>query len=300
MAGDKLAPWVFDQCSKLDHSCTDSKCCLGMDVQCYEKDEFYAQCRRSCEPGVHTDDGNETWSCRTLGARSYGLAIKGFPSLFCFAVVRTTGYERDLMKAQHEQGAGIFDCDSFSILTADSNATIDHVLSVQFAGAPIVQSVDNTAGNTELFVHAWKQVIAQGTWKDHAFTVKADPDAVFVPKRLRWHLGPQVGRNMFIVNCPLWNMIYGALEVYSFLAIEAWSQRGHSCEAPANFGEDKYMTNCMDFLGVMRVRDDTVLGDKLCNTFTSCDNPDNAAFHPFKDISSWTQCWNQAKATDSR
>merc|ERR1740121_750350 len=67
MAGDKLAPWVFDQCSKLDHSCTDSKCCLGMDVQCYEKDEFYAQCRRSCEPGVHTDDGNETWSCRTLG-----------------------------------------------------------------------------------------------------------------------------------------------------------------------------------------------------------------------------------------
>merc|ERR1711972_1239828 len=85
-------------------------------------------------------------------------------------------------------------------------------------------------------------------------------------------------------------MIYGALEVFSFKAVEQWVWRGHLCEAPANFGEDKYMTNCMDFLGVMRVRDDTVLGDKLCHSFTSCDNPQNAAFHPFKDVTSWMQC----------
>jgi len=87
-------------------------------------------------------------------------------------------------------------------------------------------------------------------------------------------------------------------EVFSFAAIEEWSHRGHSCAAPANFGEDKYMTQCMDFLGVMRVNDDNVLGDQLCHTFTSCDNPMNAAFHPFKDIDRWMECWKQAENKD--
>lgn len=67
------------------------RCCLGMDVQCYEKDSNWAQCRSECVPGAHADDNNGVWSCNKLGPRSYGMSTKGFPSLYCFAVIRTNG-----------------------------------------------------------------------------------------------------------------------------------------------------------------------------------------------------------------
>jgi len=294
MSGGKLSPWVFDQCSKKDQDCAKSRCCLGMDLQCYEKDKYYAQCRRTCTPGKNPMDHNETWSCKELGPRSYGLAVKGFPSMYCFSVLRIGSYEEGLLQSQIKRGTGITQCDHFGLYTADSNKSIEGVQTVTFSGAPIVQSVDNTAGNTRLFINAWRQVVADGQWAQHSFTVKADPDAVFLPERLRWHLADFVGKKMFIVNCPLWNMIYGALEVFSFSAVEEWASRGDQCASPDNIGEDKYMTNCMDFLHVMRVRDDTVLGDMLCHTFTTCENDRNVAYHPFKDVGSWNQCWDQA------
>jgi hypothetical protein len=267
-----------------------------MDMQCYEKDEYWAQCLQSCTPGAHPEDNNENWTCTELGLRSYGLALKGSPSLFCFSVIRTAGYEVGLMEAQKAKNAGIFACDAFSLFTADGTTTVGGVPTLRFQGAPIVQSVDNTAGNTKLFVNAWNVVIGDGKWKLHAFTVKVDPDAVFFAERLRWHMAPYLGQKVFVINCHKGDMVYGALEIYSFAAIQDWALRGKTCAAPNNFGEDKYMTTCMDHLGVTRIHDESVLGDKLCGTFSGCQNGWNAAFHPFKDIASWEGCWNQANA----
>lgn len=292
----KLSQWALTHCTREYGNCLESKCCLGMGTQCYQKDESYAQCRESCEPGEHAEDNNATWTCDVLSPQSFGLALVGGPSLFCFVVVRPGSYEEGLVAAQHQRGAGIFACDGFSVMTPDANMTLDGVATVAFTGAPIVKSVDNTAGNTWLFVHAWQKVIDGGQWKDHAFTVKADPDAVFLPDRLRRHLEWHVGERVFVVNCPLWDMIYGALEVFSHAAMLDWSYRGKECEAPNDFGEDKYMTYCMDHLNVTRVRDNLVLGDKLCHSFTSCNNLQNAAFHPFKDVDSWLQCLDDALA----
>lgn len=204
------------------------------------------------------------------------------------------GYELDLINAQSEKDGGIFACDDYSLLTADGQVEVRGEQSTQFPGAEIVTSVDGTAGNTQLFVNAWTKVVEVGKWRDHAFTVKADPDAVLIPQKLRWHLADFVGKSMFVVNCPVWNMIYGALEVFSFTAIEKWSHQGHTCKAPNDFGEDKYMTQCMDHLKISRVNDWGVVGDKLCGTFTDCTALANAAFHPFKDVWSWTDCWQRA------
>jgi hypothetical protein len=292
--GGKIADWALKSCGRINEGCSESKCCLGMDVQCFAKNDVWAQCRQSCVAGKHADDHNDTWSCEPLGPRSYGLATKGSPSLFCFSVLRTAGYEVGLMAAQKEKGAGIFACDDHSLLTADGTTTVGGEETIQFTGAPIVTSIDGTAGNTFLFVNAWKVITGGTKWRDHSFTAKVDPDAVFFPERLRWHVAAHNGEKVFVINCHRGDMIYGALEVYSFSAIQDWSFRGKDCNTPNNYGEDKYMTQCMDFLGVTRLRDESVLGDKLCHTFSGCGMGWNAAFHPFKDVASWTQCWNEA------
>lgn len=293
-AHGKLAPWVLGQCSKPNEGCMDSRCCLGMDMQCYAKNEYWAICKQTCTPGKNKFDNNDEWNCTELGPRGYGLAVKGYPPLYCFAVFQIYGYEKDLINKAREKNGGIFACDEYSLLTADSETTIWGEKTTNFPGAPIVGSVDGTAGNTRLFVNAWKKVVEIGKFRNHAFTVKADPDAVFLPQKLRWHLGDFVGKSMFIVNCPKWNMIYGSLEVFSTKAMQTWSEQGHTCKAPENFGEDKYMTQCMDHLKVMRVQDWGVVGDKLCGTFSDCKSLPNAAFHPFKDTWSWEHCWQEA------
>lgn len=265
-----------------------------MDMQCYQKNELWATCKQTCTPGKNTFDNDEIWSCKPLGPRSYGLALKGDPAVYCFSVLQVYGYEVDLINAAREKEAGIFACDEYSLLTADGQTQIWGEDTTQFQGAAVIGSVDGTAGNTRLFVNAWTKVVEIGKWRNHAFTVKVDPDAVFLPQKLRWHLGSFVGKSMFVVNCPAWNMIYGALEVFSFAAIQTWSQRGGTCNAPDDFGEDKYMTQCMDHLGVMRVNDWGIVGDQLCGTFTDCRSLSAAAFHPFKDTWGWLDCWQTA------
>jgi len=251
-------------------------------------------CMQTCEAGKHKEDNNDEWSCKQVSPKSYGLATKGYPSMYCFSVFQINGYEQALININLERQAGIFACDEYDLLTQDGSTQIGDYDTIPFTGAEIVTSIDGTAGNTFLFVNAWKAVLGSNKWNNHAFTVKVDPDAVFVPSHLRPHLTHYVDENMFVINCHVGDMIYGALEVFSFRAIREWKNRRGECNTPNNFGEDKYMTQCMDHLGVSRVHDETVMGDKLCGTFSDCGNGRNAAFHPFKDVGSFTECMNIA------
>jgi len=292
--GSRVPDWALEKCGKLGEGCQDSKCCLGMDVACYSKNDDWAMCMQTCEPGQHAEDKNATWNCNQIGPRSYGLATKGFPSLYCFSVLRVAGYEKQLMQANSDRQSGIFACDEFDLLTADGQTTVGDVKTINFPGAEIVTSIDGTAGNTWLFVNAWNAVINNKKWKNHAFIAKVDPDAVFIPDRVRTHMHAYVDENVFVINCMVGDMIYGALEVFSYEAINQWTVRKGECNTPNVFGEDKYMTQCMDTLGVTRVHDTGIMGDKLCGTFSDCGNGVNAAFHPFKDVASWTACMDQA------
>lgn len=305
----KMSPWVLNKCNLPYEGCKDSRCCLGTNMQCYAKNKDWAACMESCKPGPNPFDKNETWSCKEMGPRSYGLALKGFPSMYCFALMRPDSYENGLIQGQLAKRTGIFDCDDFAVLTADQSVTVGDgpngpVVSIQFQGAEVVQSQDNTAGNTELFVHAWEALIAAETWKNHSWIVKADPDAVVIPMRLRWHLAPHTGEHVFVLNCnkypgPNYPMVYGALEVFANSAIKAWAEHHQDCYAPNTYGEDFYMTRCMDHLGVGRLLDEKVLGDNLCMG-SNCADGWIAAFHPYKDSKTWDECYNTAVAMNPK
>jgi len=113
----KVASWVPEKCAWDATDCKGSRCCIGMNKQCFAKNDDYATCLESCQPGRHPEDNNETWSCAQLSPRSKGLAIKGTPSLWCWSLFQPDSYEMGIMQNQLKQGIGIFDCDGFVTLS---------------------------------------------------------------------------------------------------------------------------------------------------------------------------------------
>lgn len=119
------------------------------------------------------------------------LSALAAPLLFCFSLMRPVGYELGLLSAQLARRAGIFGCDEFAVF---SNSTIplgtDGETNVSTMSVPGELSVPfggqwNTALNTGVFVRVWRAVGDLGRYQSCSWTVKADPDSVFLPSRLR-------------------------------------------------------------------------------------------------------------------
>lgn len=305
---DRVAPWVKEKCGWDQNDCSKVRCCLGMNKQCFQKNDNWAMCKESCTAGKHIDDNNETWSCRPLGPRSNGLTTKGAPSMFCWALFRTTVYEMDLLQLQLDKTLGIFQCDGQLLLSTDDPVVLgryegEEVKSRKVEQADITTSVDGTAGNAKLFINAWNVIIEDGRWNNFAWTIKVDPDAVLVPNRLRTHLSPHRNEVMYFLNCnafpssPDFPMMYGALEVLSWGAMDTYVRNSWICmRDQAQFiplwGEDRFMKKCLDMLGVAAVTDFAIVGDGVC-TGVDCGSG-TAAFHPFKSVALWQECWDTA------
>jgi len=306
-----VGTWVKDTCAWDGMDCSKSRCCVGMNKQCFEKDEDWAVCKEDCTAGMDPFDNNETWSCRPLGKRSFGLPTKGTPPIFCWSLFQTTTYEFDIMKLQLEKNAGIFQCDDFALLSTDEVTVVgkdadgNDLKTLKVEPAEITVSVDGTAGNAELFINCWNVIVQDGRWNNHAWTLKVDPDAVLIPDRTRQHLAPYVMENVYVVNCnkfpssPNFPMMYGSLEIFSWRAMQTYANNMHLCMEDMammlpQWGEDYFMTHCLDHIGVGRISDFTSVGDGVC-TGANCGDGAFGAFHPFKTADSWGECWDQAQ-----
>merc|ERR1719433_578374 len=85
----------------------------------------------------------------------------------------------------------------------------------------------HTAMNTDIFIRVWDAVIDLGIWKHHAWTVKADPDSVFFPARLRQMLVDEPAGLIYLNNCKYG--LHGPIEVLSQQALSAYANRGRAC-----------------------------------------------------------------------
>jgi len=65
MAERRKAPW---ECSWDGFACSDTRCCSKPGSRCYQKNDFWAACRPSCEPGeeMEGDEAGGKWSCKPL------------------------------------------------------------------------------------------------------------------------------------------------------------------------------------------------------------------------------------------
>jgi len=296
-----LSAWVEKTCGEqYSESCLESKCCKNIGDGCFEKNKDYATCMPECAPGKHEgDEGN--WTCKQLGPVTH----RPYPSLFCFHVIQSAGYEPGLVGASMGSGAGIWECDKYALFSTDKFMVGEGdsaTETVTFEPAEVGQSKDYTAANAHLFMNVWESVRNQGLYKETDWTIKVDPDAVLIPSRLRKRLDKFTGRKGYVVNCakpymPEGPMMFGALEAFSRLAMDVYMWKTEECKNGLpwqQWGEDLYMGKCMEKLGVERLNDWQIYSDGVCRGVDGGD-PDAAAFHPMKDVDSWMGCLEQTR-----
>eukprot|EP00429_Kryptoperidinium_foliaceum_P086107 CAMPEP_0176191374 /NCGR_PEP_ID=MMETSP0121_2-20121125/4428_1 /TAXON_ID=160619 /ORGANISM="Kryptoperidinium foliaceum, Strain CCMP 1326" /LENGTH=806 /DNA_ID=CAMNT_0017530039 /DNA_START=1 /DNA_END=2421 /DNA_ORIENTATION=- len=101
---------------------------------------------------------------------------------------------------------------------------------------------------------------------------------------------------MFLVNCRFG--LHGPIEVLSREAVEVFINNIPECDVlKANpWGEDKYLDHCLQLLGVRRVLEFELLNEIACGQSSVQCTASNVAFHPFKGIGEYFQCFGTAKS----
>jgi hypothetical protein len=231
-------------------------------------------------------------------------------SMFCFALMQPDSYEQQLLKFQSQQQTNIFGCDAYAIYS-NRVIPIDDGVETHVVDSTLKCGMGGefgTALNLDIFIVVWNKVIEEGTYLQSNWTVKSDPDSVFLPERLRVILSiyQEEKTGIYMNNCKYG--LHGPLEVFSANAVTAWGNgykqcQQHfeeKCKGDCMWGEDLFVDQCLwKVLGARRVSDFRLILEDHCDPpedWQTCSDPSIAAFHPFKNVSSYTQCMNAANA----
>jgi len=219
-----------------------------------------------------------------------------------------TTYEADIMRKAiaTDGGVGIFACEEYDVYSSQGNVWLGDgpngaVRTQHFDPAPVTRSVDGTAGNMALFMNVWEAVKWIGRYKMTDWTIKADPDAVIFADRLRTHLGN--GNNpSFIVNCnkpdimaSTGPMMFGSLEAVSRAGLQKYYDNEQACKNHWDYGEDRWLDDCLKKVGVSPVQDFGIIGDQVCTKPPGSPCTDGKpAYHMYKSVGAWLNCYHQA------
>merc|ERR1712150_284316 len=102
--------------------------------------------------------------------------------------------------------------------------------------------------NSDLFLKVWERIRVDARYKAADWTVKVDPGTVFFPDRLRARLGSKSharSHATFYANCAANedvqaaerpHFMYGAIEIFSTAAVEAFFQGADRCKGEVGLG----------------------------------------------------------------
>merc|ERR1719291_1432001 len=206
--------------------------------------------------------------------------------MYCFMAYLPDSYEQRLMELARENKASIFACDAQDVFETWQSGMVSW------------GSQETTLQNTDVFIDVWRQVKKTGTLWSYSWTVKADPDCVLVPFRLKWHLEAlKVPKAQAVyvknnnLNASLGNAGFlGAVEVFSREALELYFDWWPDCKKTIGIGggEDGFMKGCMDAMGVGYVVDGGMF--KPDNDPRVCADGNKAAYHPLKVQENYQCC----------
>jgi len=277
----------------------------------YPKPELFSSDKVETFTLPHVTTITTTRPTTTLTKEANGLTTivkPPEPSLFCFSVMLPRSEEQKLVTNQLNRSLSIWACDETMVICKEKvwlgkdkkggdvwtwvNKADDLSIGDLAAGAKT-----NSWLNTLVFIRAFATIIWKGNLWKHDWVVKADPDAVFFPDRLRKHVANYTGKSAYFANCyDKRPRLYGAVEVYSKQAMGAFQDNQKMCQKKLpwhGWGEDYYMEHCLDMIGVRRISDFKLVGDWRCMG-APCTDGWRAAFHPFKDWKSYWHCWCQS------
>lgn len=325
---DQIPNWLALQCSLGRENCAESRCCATRGHQCYAKNDTFALCQPSCSPSQN----GQQWTCAKLGFRvptstststvtsttrtsttittttvtwstSTTTTTTTVMSTFCFAVCRQHDSEGELIKKQHSERIGIFACDDAAVLSTIPWELAPGTQALLFDDAVVGVSDVGFAANARLFQNAWQAVKRDGRYKNYDWTIKVDPDAVLMPNRLWKVLSPHTGKNTFINNCGMFNVsaLYGSLEAVTRPALEEFFLNfDDSCDWMLwrPWGEDLFMQKCFKQMGILGDKELGIVSDQRCwdsalPESQGCRSTEYPAFHPYKSLHNWSQCWNE-------
>jgi len=312
-------------CSVESDNCFWTGCCKTTGHKCYRKHEGFAKCNKTCTPGKQGFT-----NCEEVSQPSVPVKEDLGTSLYCIAVyTANTGStkpstELELLTLQRKYDASIFGCEAQDVF-ADVEVSLGkgtttlkvedllnefHVLKRKGTGSWV---------NWGMFYQVWMKVRDVGKWYNHDYFIKVDPDAVFLPARMRsWLQGRKdTDHGVYYENCKNVQMgFFGNLEVLTKRAIAALLGNLEDCHevyAPcANdgcdwkygpWGEDVWMQRCMDrhFVDKVEAFDETT--DGACEAdrpegqkknkkwhAEDCSRVITAAVHPFKKPTEYFKC----------
>lgn len=225
--------------------------------------------------GTAVDDG--------LGSAEGALGS----SLFCFIVVLPDSGDVALQEIAQQRGAGIYSCDANAVYQGVRTGTYD-TPDGQFSA------------NAGVFAHIWKEVAADGFYKSHDWTVKADPDTVFLAQRVRERLQStgRVDKNeaTYIKNTAIipWGFL-GPIEVMTKAAVDVLTEKVASkCTAGDTEGEDGWLNDCLENHLSIPARVDSNFLYSGCQ-IDSCGDATYVAYHYYKDAGSWGSCLDRMR-----
>jgi len=298
--GDNVETWSCDThgnrtevelgCTWGNEECTVTKNCCHPGFSCVMKEDERAYCTKETDkPG---------WEGKVIGGGHWEWEVQpakpgeneSGTSLFCFLAVLPGSAEEGLQWAAESKNASVFACDEHAVFNSWQSARGDD------GGADVSEQWGSVI-NTDVFVNVWEQVLADGRYKKHDWTVKVDPDAVFFPDRLKYKLGnlhAPDGWPIYIKNTLKDFGFLGACEVLSVAAVNKYFRYYHECFATisAKSGEDGYIKGCMDMVGAGYMLELDVLRTPWHPD--ACTDPGRVTFHPRKDPEQWDQCYNEA------
>lgn len=257
----------------------------------------------------------ETTRTDTITITSTSTASVLKTTLFCFSVIRVGdgSTEPALLQEQYQNGASIFGCTEYTVLSNGGSVWIGGEETAVIPAPTVKLGKIGDEGvttsswvNTLIFMEAWKMIGRDGRYWNQDWTVKVDPDAVFFPVRLAVKLHPYTDYSQagyFVNNCGAfvdrgWSEFYGSLEVFSKEAVHKYLSDDNDklCKSKLDWkgwGEDLYISQCLAMLKVENIDMFDLLGDKRCVP-AECTDTTKVAFHDFKAVDTWVKCWKES------
>lgn len=230
----------------------------------------------------------------------------GFPaflrnpgSLYCWLLARAHTYEAQLVQTSFSRKQGIFGCDDHDVLA-------DYWFEIG-AGEKVIELGNVTSDpawwgsvmNGVPFVKAWDTLLDLGKYWNYCWTIKVDPDTVFLPGRLRTHLDElPADKPVWVRNWDISFALLGPIEIFSALAIRVYSDRKAECLTKKmhvkKSGEDGFISTCLGKVLKLHAVEDLGVLDFTGNMGHCYTKPGWPAMHPFKDPNNYKQCLDAA------
>jgi len=283
-----------------------------------------ATSEKKSDTTIAKDEGKDKKGDAKKPDPSFGWPAEVYwPRLFCWSVMnKDNPQEVSTMKMQVKLHIGISSCERFAVLSGVrmylgeghkwKNGTAVKVYSWRNPAKAVpmgnLQAGDETNSfkNTEIFINAWNILLSSKIMEgDIDWIIKADPDAVFFPERLRKHVKPfswgkQTKTPMYFKNCNYKGpKLYGALEVFNQAAMLKLNKHMAWCTGLpwGGWGEDEFIDKCMIRLSAKALQDYKLVGDHRCMS-AECEATDRASFHDYKSPELYQNCWNRSKNSE--